>query len=137
MDDVAFGSTAPASLLIDFQARGRVLLERGDSINPGTKQFFDHFGWLVATTQPDYFWRRANESRFFREVSVERDESKAIGTCVPPNSGVVSFGESREPHVMGTGERVVKLPTEFEAEILVEQKLHVAAVRSRRSRSAA
>ena len=123
---------------VDLQAGGsRILLERGDGIGVVTEQLFDMRGGLVAAAQPDDSGRRTEQRRHVGKVRVLRHERKAVALGIVPKGVIIGFCQTEQSNLIRVGKQVGQPLTECEAEVLVEQQLHVAAVTSRRSRSAA
>ncbi len=71
------------------------------------------------------------------KIDIKRNERKAVTTGIIPDGAILRFGQSKKPNLAGTWEKIRKPRAKLEAQILIEQKLHLAVVTSRRSRSAA
>ncbi len=138
-------STSPSTIAarrfmasVDLQTGGgRVVLERGDDLAVGPEQCFDMCGRLIAAAQPDDSGRRPKQRGHVGKVRVLRNQREAIGLSIVPQRVIVGFRQTEQPNLTRAGKEVGQSLTEFEAEVLVEQQLHWAAVTSRRSRSAA
>src|ERR1700739_568913 len=109
-----FANDLPQAL-INFQACGGVLFKGSDRLNVVTKQFFDRFGRLVATPQPDYFGRRSSEDRSFRKIGVKRDERKAIFARIVPNLWIARFCEPHKPDLIEIRKKICEPLAKFEA----------------------
>ena len=76
------------------------------------------------------------ERGHLRKIRVQRYDRVAVNGGIPPKRPVVGLFQPEMADVTGCWEEVGKLLAESEAQILIEQQLHVV-VRVRRSRSAA
>lgn len=81
--------------------------------------------WLIAAPHPDHLWRRPPQRRKLGEVRIERDERVTVGTSELPERAVICLGQSEKPGMTGVWEEISKLPAELEAQVLIEQELHL------------
>ncbi len=117
---------AGGSRSIDFQAGSSITVECSDRFDMIAQQLFNRFGGLITAPEPDHFWRRAVKKRPFREIYIKRNERETAGGSVVPNGKVVSFRKRQEPYVAGLRNKVGKPLTQFETQVLIEQKGAVA-----------
>jgi len=123
---------------VDLQTgSSRVVLKRDDDLGVVAEQFFDMRSGLIAAAQPDDSGRRSKQRGHVGKVRVLRNQCEAIGLGIVPQRVIVGFRQTEQPNLTRVGKEVGQSLTEFEAEVLIEQQLHWAAVTSRRSRSAA
>src|SRR5208337_51281 len=80
--------------------------------------------------------RRAEQRRHLHEIGVERREGEFVHLCIVPGRVIVCMLQSKQAHVARTRKQILQLSAKLEAQVLIEQKLHLA-VTMRRSRSAA
>ncbi len=74
--------------------------------------------------------------RHFGEICIHRDQRKAVFRGMSPDCGVICALHSYQSHMLRSRNQLIQTLTQFEAQVLIEQKLHFA-VSNRRSRSAA
>lgn len=123
---------------VDLQTGGSgVVLEREDDLGVSAEQCFDMGGRLIAAAQPDDSGRRPKQRGHVGKIRVLRNQREPIGLGIVPQRVIAGFRQTEQPNLTRAGKEVGQSLTEFEAEVLVEQQLHWAAVTSRRSRSAA
>ena len=123
---------------VDLQTGGsRVVLKRADDLGVVAEQCFDMRGGLIAAAQPDDSGRRSKQRGHVGKIRVLRNQREPIGLGILPQRVIVGFRQTEQPNLTRAGKEVGQSLTEFEAEVLVEQQLHWAAVTNRRSRSAA
>lgn len=94
-------------------------------------------GRLIAAAQPDDLRRRPKQRGHVGKVRVLRNQREALGLGLVPHRLIIGFRQTEQPNLTRSGKEVGQSLTEFEAEVLIEQQLHWAAVTNRRSRSAA
>src|SRR4030088_522691 len=90
-------------------------------------------GRLVSCAQPYYFRGRTQQGRHFGEINVLRHNREPLRLGVVPYVAIVGFRQATKANVIRFREKVSDSLAQPEAEVLVEQQLHVEAVTSRLS----
>jgi hypothetical protein len=131
-----YGDCVWLAALMEFQTGGLVCLEGNDGLKVIAQQAFDQISRPVATPEPNHLGRRPGEGRPFSKITIQRNEREIIGASMSPNSEVIGLGKTAKTHLARARKQVVQPRAQFEAQILIKEKLHTL-VRSRLSRSAA
>jgi hypothetical protein len=99
---------------------------RGELLNSNeipAQELFDIRRGLIATAQPDHFWRRAAQGSRVRVIGVQRHQNEIIGLGVVPNGSIRGFVQPEQTHLIRIGIQIADKATEFEAQILIKQEL--------------
>src|SRR5512146_997130 len=96
---------------------------------------FDDRSRMVAAAQPDDLRRWTEECGHLCKIRVERHESKSLDLRMFPDRAIVCCLQPEQSRLARSRKKVDELSSKFEAQVLVEQELHLAAI-ARRSRSA-
>ncbi len=116
---------------------GQVLFKCVNRGGMSPEQFLNRENRAVAKTQPNEFWRMAEQQTTLLKIGILGDDHKSILIRIIPDGGVGSFRKSNLPHMNASGVQVGKEARKSRRKILVEQQFHPGSIASLRSRSAA
>jgi hypothetical protein len=90
------------------------------------QQLLNHGSRLIAATEPNDFWRTAQEHSQVRKVDVMANDRKTIVFGVLPNNAVVGLVQLALTHLLGTGKNIREKMTKLVTQILIEEQFHLA-----------